>query len=147
MYGEDIEFGSDSDISDASEIWSEYGDEIVVDKQPKNLRWDPADKKVSQRLSLKEKGIKKTTTKKKKLVALEILIQILLSFAKILDFFFEMIILTTFRKAKKVTKKPSKAAAASEATTPELEGLSYVSTRDSSSVIRSGSFNNYLVDL
>ena len=39
-----------------------------------------------------------------------------------------MIILTTFRKAKKVTKKPSKAAAASEATTPELEGLSYVST-------------------
>lgn len=33
-----------------------------------------------------------------------------------------------FRKAKKVTKKPSKAAAASEATTPELEGLSYVST-------------------
>ena len=37
-------------------------------------------------------------------------------------------ILTTFRKAKKVTKKPSKAAAASEATTPELEGLSYVST-------------------
>ena len=66
MYGEDIEFGSDSDISDASEIWSEYGDEIVVDKQPKNLRWDPADKKVSQRLSLREKGIKKVTTKKKK---------------------------------------------------------------------------------
>ena len=54
------------DISDASEIWSEYGDEIVVDKQPKNLRWDPSDKKVSQRLSLREKGIKKTTTKKKK---------------------------------------------------------------------------------
>ena len=66
IYGEDIEFGSDSDISDASEIWSEYGDEIVVDKQPKNLRWDPSDKKVSQRLSLREKGIKKTTTKKKK---------------------------------------------------------------------------------
>ena len=39
-----------------------------------------------------------------------------------------IMILTTFRKAKKVTKKPSKAAAASEATTPELEGLSYVST-------------------
>ena len=88
MYGEDIEFGSDSDISDASEIWSEYGDEIVVDKQPKNLRWDPADKKVSQRLSLKEKGIKKTTTKKKKLVALEILFaNFLLPFAKILVFF------------------------------------------------------------
>ena len=33
-----------------------------------------------------------------------------------------------FRKAKKVTRKPTKAAAASEATTPELEGLSYVST-------------------
>ena len=41
---------------------------------------------------------------------------------------FYVMILTTFRKAKKVTKKPSKAAAASEATTPELEGLSYVST-------------------
>ena len=68
IYGEDIEFGSDSDISDASEIWSEYGDEIVVDKQPKNLRWDPSDKKVGQRLSLREKGIKKATTKKKKLV-------------------------------------------------------------------------------
>ena len=39
-----------------------------------------------------------------------------------------MILSKTFRKAKKVTKKPSKAAAASEATTPELEGLSYVST-------------------
>ena len=41
---------------------------------------------------------------------------------------FYVMILTTFRKAKKVTKKPSKAATASEATTPELEGLSYVST-------------------
>ena len=51
-----------------NENWSEYGDEIVVDKQPKNLRWDPSDKKVGQRLSLREKGIKKATTKKKKLV-------------------------------------------------------------------------------
>ena len=33
-----------------------------------------------------------------------------------------------FRKAKKVTRKPTKTAAASEATTPELEGLSFVST-------------------
>ena len=66
IYGEDIEFGSDSDISDASEIWSEYGDEITVDKQQKNLRWDPQDKKVGQRLSLREKGIKKSTAKKKK---------------------------------------------------------------------------------
>jgi hypothetical protein len=33
-----------------------------------------------------------------------------------------------FRKAKKVARKPTKTAAASEATTPELEGLSFVST-------------------
>ena len=33
-----------------------------------------------------------------------------------------------FRKAKKVTRKPTKASAAAEATTPELEGLSFIST-------------------
>ena len=33
-----------------------------------------------------------------------------------------------FRKAKKVTRKPTKTSAASEATTPEMEGLSFVPT-------------------
>ena len=33
-----------------------------------------------------------------------------------------------FRKAKKVTRKPTKSLAASEASAPELEGLSFVQT-------------------
>ena len=41
-------------------IWSEYGDEIVVDKQPKNLRWDPTDKRLAQRLTLRERGLKQS---------------------------------------------------------------------------------------
>ena len=47
-------------------IWSEYGDQIVVDKQPKNLRWDPSVKKLGQRLTLRERGQKQSKHSKKK---------------------------------------------------------------------------------
>ena len=45
-------------------IWSDYGDEIVVDKGQKLTKWCPAGK-VSQRLSMKERGAKVLKQKKK----------------------------------------------------------------------------------
>ena len=46
-------------------IWSDYGDEIVVDKGQKLTKWGPAGR-VSQRLSMKERGTKVIKKKKKK---------------------------------------------------------------------------------
>ena len=45
-------------------IWSDYGDEIVVDKGQKLTKWCPSGK-VSQRLSMKERGAKVLKEKKK----------------------------------------------------------------------------------
>ena len=45
-------------------IWSDYGDEIVVDKGQKLTKWCPTGK-VSQRLSMKERGAKVLKEKKK----------------------------------------------------------------------------------
>jgi len=33
-------------------IWSEYGDEIQVDKEPKLIRWNPSQKKIAQRINV-----------------------------------------------------------------------------------------------
>ena len=44
-------------------IWSEYGDEITVDKEPKLVRWNPTQKKIAQRVTManeKQHNIKKT---------------------------------------------------------------------------------------
>lgn len=52
-------------------IWSDYGDEIVVDKGIKLTKWGPSGR-VSQRLSMKERGtkvLKQKKSKKKELAA------------------------------------------------------------------------------
>ncbi len=36
-------------------IWSEYGDEITVDKEQKLVRWNPTQKKIAQRINMSEK--------------------------------------------------------------------------------------------
>ena len=46
-------------------IWSDYGDEIVVDKGQKLAKWCPSGR-VSQRLTMKERGAKVLKKKKKK---------------------------------------------------------------------------------
>ena len=46
-------------------IWSDYGDEIIVDKGQKLTKWCPTGK-VSQRLSMKERGAKVLKEKKKR---------------------------------------------------------------------------------
>ena len=103
--GDDVEIGSDSDVSDTSQIsvfyekkphklvpclityvciplrntsintssvlmysmhiWSDYGDEITFDKGQKLSKWC-ASGRVSQRLSMKERGVKVLKKKKKK---------------------------------------------------------------------------------
>ena len=45
-------------------IWSDYGDEIKVDKGTKLTKWTPSGR-VSQRLTFKDRG-KKSMSKKKK---------------------------------------------------------------------------------
>ena len=54
-----------SNVYNCMHIWSEYGDEIVVDKGQKLSKWGPSGR-VSQRLSMKERGVK-TLKKKKKM--------------------------------------------------------------------------------
>ena len=56
---DDIKFDSDGEVSDASEIWSEYGDEIFPASQPKLFKWNPARKNVSEKHSQKERASKK----------------------------------------------------------------------------------------
>ena len=46
-------------------IWSDYGDEITFDKGQKLSKWC-ASGRVSQRLSMKERGVKVLKNKKKK---------------------------------------------------------------------------------
>jgi hypothetical protein len=38
-------------------IWSEYGDEITIDKEPKLVRWHPTQKKIGQRVNMTEKPL------------------------------------------------------------------------------------------
>lgn len=53
---DDIKFDSDCEVSDASEIWSDYGDEIFPASQPKLHKWNPSRKNVSERLRPNERG-------------------------------------------------------------------------------------------
>ena len=53
---EELAFDSDSNISEMSEIWSEYGDEATSNEQPRLTRWNPLKKNVSEKLSWKERG-------------------------------------------------------------------------------------------
>ena len=53
---DEIKFDSDGDVSDASEIWSDYGDEIFPASQPKLYKWNPYRKNVSEKLSQKERA-------------------------------------------------------------------------------------------
>ncbi len=80
--GDDLVIGSDDDVSDTSQIsritliclhlwsyfvyiWSDYGDEIIIDKAAKVTKWTPAGK-VSTRLSMKERGVPRISKKKKR---------------------------------------------------------------------------------
>ena len=40
LKADDLKFDTESDISDVSEIWSEYGDRVCPDSQPKMVRWN-----------------------------------------------------------------------------------------------------------
>ena len=42
LKADDLKFDTESDISDVSEIWSEYGDRVCPDSQPKMVRWNQA---------------------------------------------------------------------------------------------------------
>ena len=44
---DELKFHTDDDISDVSEIWSEYGDEVPESSQPKMVRWNPARKNIA----------------------------------------------------------------------------------------------------
>jgi hypothetical protein len=71
LCGENLELGSDSDISDASQIWSDYGDEILVDKEPKLIRWNPSQKKISQRINFGNAREKQSCEPQKKIIDLK----------------------------------------------------------------------------
>lgn len=53
LNSETLKFESDGDISDVSEIWSEYGDVVEPPVQPKLNRWNPLKKTVSERIHKK----------------------------------------------------------------------------------------------
>jgi hypothetical protein len=72
-----LELGSDSDISDASQIWSEYGDEIPVDKEPKLIRWNPSQKKIAQRINVGAFKERQKRAQQKKAVDMKKLKQLL----------------------------------------------------------------------
>ena len=40
LKADDLKFDTESDISDVSEIWSEYGDKVCPSSQPKMVRWN-----------------------------------------------------------------------------------------------------------
>ena len=66
---DDIKFDSDGEVSDASEIWSDYGDEVFPANQPKLYKWNPSRKNVSEKLSQVERhgqGGKGGSQKRKK---------------------------------------------------------------------------------
>ena len=68
---DELKFHSDGDISDYSEIWSDYGDEVTPLAQPKMTKWNPSRKNVSEKLSSKDRctgeEAEKSRTRKKKL--------------------------------------------------------------------------------
>ena len=45
LKADDLKFDTESDISDVSEIWSEYGDRVCPDSQPKMVRWNQGQEK------------------------------------------------------------------------------------------------------
>ena len=45
LKADDLKFDTESDISDVSEIWSEYGDKVCPSSQPKMVRWNQGRKK------------------------------------------------------------------------------------------------------
>ena len=45
LKADDLKFDTESDISDVSEIWSEYGDKVCPSSQPKMVRWNQGKKK------------------------------------------------------------------------------------------------------
>jgi hypothetical protein len=51
---DELRFDADSDISDVSEIWSDYGDEVSPSSQPKMVRWNPSRKNVSEKLTARQ---------------------------------------------------------------------------------------------
>lgn len=40
-------------------IWSDYGDEILIDKETKLMRWNPTWKRIGQPIGDKTSGVKK----------------------------------------------------------------------------------------
>lgn len=52
-----LNFESDGQISDISEIWSQYGDEIEPHTEGKLHKWNPNRKNVSTKLSNEERGL------------------------------------------------------------------------------------------
>ena len=40
LKADDLKFDTESDISDVSETWSEYGDKVCPSSQPKMVRWN-----------------------------------------------------------------------------------------------------------
>ncbi len=64
---EEVRFDSDGEVSDVSEIWSEYGEEVVPDVEPRVHKWNPLKKNVSQKISLKDRNKGKKKKKKSKL--------------------------------------------------------------------------------
>ncbi len=53
---DNLKFHTDSDISDVSEIWSDYGDEMSASCQHKMVRWNASRKNVADKLPARERA-------------------------------------------------------------------------------------------
>ncbi len=63
---EEVRFDSDGEVSDVSEIWSEYGEEEVPNLAPRLHKFNPLKKNVSEKISLKDKSKEQKKKKKKR---------------------------------------------------------------------------------
>ena len=61
LVSDELKFDSDADISDMSEVWSEYGDQVsAATHHTKMTRWNPTKKTVSERLSDRNAALQST---------------------------------------------------------------------------------------